>query len=178
MKWGKDKREKQKRWPRVRLSSSLSGVNSFPCSAEHYGRWAFGLFIRWCNVLWPCFVLCASVPSRMDGTCARICVERGGRWHSCRYPRPVEVWTLSWWNDRCHVGSERGSRVPVHCAWSCPSHRREWALWWEPPWLPILSEGFTCPSGETELCQDGRALPCLRCMGRTRRKSFPTGRRG
>jgi hypothetical protein len=34
MKWGKDEREKQKRWPRVRPSFSLSGGSSFPCSAE------------------------------------------------------------------------------------------------------------------------------------------------
>jgi hypothetical protein len=34
MKWRKDKREKQKRWPRVRPSSSLSDGSSFPCSAE------------------------------------------------------------------------------------------------------------------------------------------------
>jgi hypothetical protein len=34
MKWKKDEREKQKRWPRAWLSSSLSGGSSFPCSAE------------------------------------------------------------------------------------------------------------------------------------------------
>jgi hypothetical protein len=34
VKWRKDKRKKQKRWPRVRPSSSLSGVSSFPGSAE------------------------------------------------------------------------------------------------------------------------------------------------
>jgi hypothetical protein len=32
----------------------------------------------------------------------------------------------SWWNDRGHVGSERGSRAPVDCVRSRPSHRREW----------------------------------------------------
>jgi hypothetical protein len=33
--------------------------------------------ICWCDVRWPCFVLCASVLSRMGGVCAQICVERG-----------------------------------------------------------------------------------------------------
>jgi hypothetical protein len=40
-------------------------------------------------------------------------------------PIAIEVWTSSWWNDRGHVRSERGSHTPVHCARSCPSHRWE-----------------------------------------------------
>jgi hypothetical protein len=43
-------------------------------------------------------------------------------------PIAIEVWTSLWWNDRGHVGSERGSHAPVHCAWSCSSDRREWVL--------------------------------------------------
>jgi hypothetical protein len=43
VKQGKDEREKQKRWPRVRPSSSLSGVSSFPCSAE----------MLWALSFWP-----------------------------------------------------------------------------------------------------------------------------
>jgi hypothetical protein len=34
MKWVKDESEKQKRWPRVWPSSSLSGGSSFPYSVE------------------------------------------------------------------------------------------------------------------------------------------------
>jgi hypothetical protein len=77
IKWGKGEREKQKRWSQVRPSSSLSGGNSFPVAQRCSGRWSFGLSIRWYNMLWPCFVLCTYVPSRMGGTGARIRVERG-----------------------------------------------------------------------------------------------------
>jgi hypothetical protein len=50
---------------------------------------------------------------------------RYGRLDSCRVgvggivaiiPVAVEVWMSSWWNYRGHVGSERGSRVPINCA--------------------------------------------------------------
>jgi hypothetical protein len=47
-----------------------------------------------------------------------------------------------------------------------------------PPWLPVLPDGFTCPSGNAKVRQGDRALPCFRCRGRERQKSFPTGRRG
>jgi hypothetical protein len=33
-------------------------------------------------------------------------------------PVAIVVWMSSWWNDRGHVGSERGSHTPVHCAWN------------------------------------------------------------
>jgi hypothetical protein len=46
------------------------------------------------------------------------------------------------------------------------------------PWLSALPEGSMRPSREAEVCQEGRALPCLRCSGRARRKLFPAGRRG
>jgi hypothetical protein len=93
-------------------------------------------------------------------------------------PIAVEVWTSSSWNDRGHVGSERGSHAPVHSAQSCSSHRREWVPWLGPPWLPALLEGSTRLSSEAELCQEGQTLPCLRSRGRARQKLFPTGCRG
>jgi hypothetical protein len=37
VKWGKDEREKQKRWPRVRPSSSLSGGSDFPLAQRCSG---------------------------------------------------------------------------------------------------------------------------------------------
>jgi hypothetical protein len=128
--------------------------------------------------MWPCFVLCASVPSRMGGACARICVERELGSIVAVIPVVVEVWTSSWWNDRSHVGSQHGSHASVHCAWSCPSHQWEWVPWWGPTRLSSLPEGPTRPSGEAEVCQGGRALPCLRCRGRARRRSFLTGCKG
>jgi hypothetical protein len=54
-----------------------------------------------------------------------ICVEGGLGGIVVIPPVAVEVWMSSWWNDRGHVGSERGSRAPVDCARSHPSHRRE-----------------------------------------------------
>jgi hypothetical protein len=57
----------------------------------------------------------------------RICVDRGLGGIVIITPIAVEVWMLSWWNDRGHVESGRGSRAPVDCVRSRPSHRREWA---------------------------------------------------
>jgi hypothetical protein len=37
----------------------------------------------------------------------------------------VEVWMSSWWNGQGHVGSGRGSRAPIDCAWSHLSHQWE-----------------------------------------------------
>jgi hypothetical protein len=34
----------------------------FPCSVKTYWALTFGLSIRWCDVLWPCLDLYASVP--------------------------------------------------------------------------------------------------------------------
>jgi hypothetical protein len=82
----------------------------------------------------------------------RICVERGLCGIVIVTPVAVEVWMSSWWNDRGHVESGHGSRAPVDCARSRPSHR------WEPmlrlggvPWLTVLPEGYMCPSGEAEV---------------------------
>jgi hypothetical protein len=77
-------------------------------------------------MLWPCFVLRASVPLGMGGTGTRIHVERGLGGIVVVTPVAIEVWVPSWWNNRGRVGSERGSYAPVHCAQSCPPHRREW----------------------------------------------------
>jgi hypothetical protein len=79
---------------------------------------------------------------------AQICVERGLGSIVVVTPIPVEVWMSWWWNDRGHVGSERGSRATVDYARSHLSHRRERVLRLGAPWLPVLPEGSTCPSGE------------------------------
>jgi hypothetical protein len=73
----------------------------------------------------------------------QIFVERGLGGIVVVTPIAIEVWMSSWWTDRGHVGSGRGSHAPIDCARSCLSHRREWV-----PWLTILPEGSTCPSGE------------------------------
>jgi hypothetical protein len=101
---GKRWKRKRKRWPQVWPSSSLSGGNSFSIAQRYNRRWFFGLSIRWCNMLWPCFVLCASVPSRADGTSTRICVERGVGGIVAITPVAVEVCMSSWWNDRVMLG--------------------------------------------------------------------------
>jgi hypothetical protein len=48
----------------------------------------------------------------------------------------------SWWNDRSHVGLGHGSRAPVDCARSRPSHRREWMPWLGDPVAPHLVRGL------------------------------------
>jgi hypothetical protein len=79
--------------------------------------------------LWPCFVLCASVPLRTGSIGARICIERVLGGIVVVTPAAIEVWMSSWWNDRGHVGLGHGSCAPVDCARSCPSHRREQVPW-------------------------------------------------
>jgi hypothetical protein len=56
---------------------------------------------------------------------ARICIERGLGGIVIVTLVDVEVWVLSWENDRGHVESGRGSYAPVDCARSRPSHRWE-----------------------------------------------------
>jgi hypothetical protein len=48
----------------------------------------------------------------------------------------------SWWNDRGHVGLGRGSRTPVDCARSHPSHRWERVLWLRAHVAHRLARGF------------------------------------
>jgi hypothetical protein len=72
------------------------------------------------------------------------------------------------WNDRSHIVSYHGSHAPVHYARSCTSRLRRWMSWWGPTRLPVAPEGLMRPSDEAEVCQWGRALPCLRRRGRAR----------
>jgi hypothetical protein len=95
---------------------------------------------------------------RMGGTGAQICVERGLCGIVVVTPVVVELWMPSWWNDRGHAGSRRGSRAPVDYARSRLSHRREWVPRLGPPWLPVLPEGSTRPSGEAEVYRGVQAL--------------------
>jgi hypothetical protein len=83
---GKDKREKQKRWPRVRLFFSLSGGSSFPYSAE----------MQWVLIFWPLHPLAQRVVAILrpmclcaieDGRYGHPNLHRdGGRGYSGRYP--------------------------------------------------------------------------------------------
>jgi hypothetical protein len=113
-------------WPRAWPSSSFSGGNSFPVAQRYHRRCFFDLSICGCCVLWPCLVLCASVPLRTGDMGARICVERGLLGGIVVItPVAVDVWMSSWWNDWGHVGLGLGSCAPVDCARSRPSHRQE-----------------------------------------------------
>jgi hypothetical protein len=100
----------------------------FPCSVEMQQVLIFWPPVCWCCMLWPCLVLCASVPLRTGDMGTRICAERrlGGIMISTLVA--VEVWMSWWWNDRGHVGSGHGFRAPIDCAWSRPSHRSERVL--------------------------------------------------
>jgi hypothetical protein len=83
---------------------------------------------------------------------ARICVERGLGGIVIVTLIAIEVCVLSWWNDWGHVESGRGSRAPVDCARSHPSHPWEQgAVVRGSPWLIVLLEGYTCSSGETKV---------------------------
>jgi hypothetical protein len=90
MKWEKDEREKQKRWSRVRPSSSLSGGSSFPCGAE----------MQQTLIFWPLHPLVQHVVAMLRFV--RVCAVEDGRdgrygpsdshregimWYSYRYLR-------------------------------------------------------------------------------------------
>jgi hypothetical protein len=85
----------------------------FSYSAEIQQALLFCLSICWCCMLWPCLVLCASVPLRTGDMGTRICIERGLGGIVVITPIAVEVWLSSWWNDRGHVGSGHGSCASV-----------------------------------------------------------------
>jgi hypothetical protein len=74
---------------------------------------------------------------------AQICVERELGDIVVVTPVAVEVWMSSWWNDRGHVGSGRGSRAPVDCARSRPSHRQGRVPWLGGPVAHRLARFFT-----------------------------------
>jgi hypothetical protein len=117
--------------------------------AQRYNRcWSFDLSVCWCYMLWPRFVLCASVPSKTGRTGAWICVERGFRWYGGHYPIAVEIWMPSRWNDRGHVGSGSGSRAPIDCARSRLSHQQEWVPRLGAPRAPRLARGLHASLGQ------------------------------
>jgi hypothetical protein len=76
---------KKMRWEKTKEKKVASGVvvflliwwEQFPLERRDVMALIFWPLIRWCDMLWPCFVLCASVPSRMGSTGAQIHVERG-----------------------------------------------------------------------------------------------------
>jgi hypothetical protein len=82
-------------------------------------------------MLWPCFILCASVPSRTSDTGARICVEGGVG---------GIVAVVVEWLGSCWV------RAWFSCSYSlctsCLSHRREWVPWLGAPVAPRLAKGL------------------------------------
>jgi hypothetical protein len=134
----KDERQKHKRWPRAGPSSSLSSENSFPVAQR-------------CNRHDLLASLSASAACYGHAlSCASLCAERRLGGIVVVTPVAVEVWMSWWWNDRGHVGSGCGSRAPVECARSHPSHRWEQVPRLGAPWLPILPEGSTRPLGEAE----------------------------
>jgi hypothetical protein len=73
---------------------------------------------------------------------AQICVERGLGGIVVITPVAIEVWMSSWWNDWGHVGSRHGSRAPVDCARSHPSHQWERVPWFGGPTARRLSRGL------------------------------------
>jgi hypothetical protein len=87
-----------------------------------------------------------------------IFIERGLGGIVVVTPIAVEVCLASWWNDQGHVRSGCDSCAPVDCAWSRPSHRREWVPRFGPPWLAVLPEGSMCPSSEAEVSRGVQAL--------------------
>jgi hypothetical protein len=168
---GENERE-TKMWPQAWPSFFLSGGNSFPVAQRCNKRCSFGLSVCWCCVLWPCFVLCAYVLLRTGDTGALICVERGLGGIVVVTPVAIEVWMSSWWNDRGHIGSGRGSYALVNCARSRPSHRQERVPRLGVPVAHRLARGFhvTLGRGGSKLRGLG-ALMTSRWLGRGRKKS-------
>jgi hypothetical protein len=114
-----------------------------------------------------------------------ICVERGLGGIVAVTSIAVKVWMSWWWNDRGHVGSGRGSRAPIDCARSCPSHQQERVPRLGPPMAHHLARGFhvSLGRGESKLRGLG-ALMMSRGLGRGRKmlleapispETFPQG---
>jgi hypothetical protein len=138
----------------------------FPVAQRCNRHRSFGLSIHWCNMLWPCFVLYTSVPSRMGGMGAQIRVERGLGGIVAVTPDAVEVWMSGGGMTRVMLGQARGSHVPVHCARSRLSHQREWVPQLGAPVAPHLARGLHVSLGRGRSMLRGRVLPCLRCRVR------------
>jgi hypothetical protein len=97
----------------------------FSCSAEMQQTlifWPLRLLVLRAVVMLCHVCLCAVEDGRHGLPDLR---REGVRWYVVVTPIAVEVWMSSWWNDRGHVRSGHGSRVPVDCARSRPSHRQE-----------------------------------------------------
>jgi hypothetical protein len=75
--WNEEKMKEKKGGPKCDGLPPYPVWAVYPVAQICNGHWSFGLSIRRCNMLWPCFILCAPMPSRMGGACAWICVERG-----------------------------------------------------------------------------------------------------
>jgi hypothetical protein len=116
-------------------------------------------------MLWPCFVLRASVPLGMGGTDTRIHIERGLGGIVVVTPVAIEVWVSSWWNDRGRVGSKRGSHAPVHCAQSRPPHRREWVPWLGGPMASCFARGLHVSLRRGRSMSRGLGAPMLMLLG-------------
>jgi hypothetical protein len=88
----------------VRLSSSLSTRCNFSCSAETQQALIFWLprpLVLYVVATLRPVCLCA-IEDRRYG-CPDLRREGSGR-YNCRYPVAIEVWMLSWWNDRVMLG--------------------------------------------------------------------------
>jgi hypothetical protein len=153
----------------VQPFSSLSGGCNFPCSAE----------MQHALIFWLLHPLAQYVVGMLRPVC--FCAVEDGRYgrpdlrregSSCIVaviPVAVEVWMSSWWNDRGHVGSERGSRAPVHCARSRLSHRREWVPWLGPRSSPSFQRAPRVPRARRKYAEGVRLFDDV-MEARARRK--------
>jgi hypothetical protein len=162
----------------VRPYSSLSGVGSFPYSAE----------MQWALIFWPLHPLVQHAMAMFHPVC--LCAiddgwyvhpdlrREGVRGYSCCYPITIEVWMLSLWNDRSHVGSERGSHFHVHCARSCPSHRAGTGAAVRAPVAPHLARGLHVSLGRGRSMPRGSGAPMLTLQGSGKAEIIPDRAQG
>jgi hypothetical protein len=88
-------------------------------------------------------------------------------------PVAIEVWMSLWWNNRGHAGSGRGSRAPVDCARSRPSHLWERVPWLGPPVAPRLARGLHVSLGQGGSMPRGSGAFDDVTRARARRKLSP-----
>jgi hypothetical protein len=84
----------------------------------------------------------------------------------------------SWWNDRGHVRSERGSHAPVHYARSRLSHRQEWVPWLGAPVAPRLSRGLHVSLEQGRSMPRGSGAPVLTLSGPGKAEIVPDRAQG
>jgi hypothetical protein len=178
VKWRKDEREKQKRWPQVRPSSFLSGGSSFPCSAE----------MQQALIFWPLHPLVQHVVAMLRPVC--FCTvedgryghpnlrREGSRWYNCRYPRRCRGMDVAMveWPESCWVKAWFPCSCSLCTVTSVPSAGVGAVV--RVPVASCLARGFHVSLGRGWSTPKGSGAPVLTLQGSDEAKVVPDRAQG